>query len=100
VVVIAYRAYNLEGKIVGTVGAGHIKRILLQRLKPFNCTLLYHDRLKMEPELEIQTWENFEEDLDLMLSKYDIVVINMPLTEKIRYDFQLILNIEVWIFCL
>jgi len=100
VVVIAYRAYNLEGKIVGTVGAGHIKRILLQRLKSFNCTLLYHDRLKMEPELENQTWANFEEDLDLMLFKYDIVVINMPLTEKIRYDFQLILNIEVWIICL
>jgi lactate dehydrogenase-like 2-hydroxyacid dehydrogenase len=54
----------------------------------------------MEPELENQTWANFEEDLDLMLSKYDIVVINMPLTKKIRYDFQLILNIEVWIFFL
>ena len=98
--VIAYRAYNFKRKIVGTVGAGCIKRILLQRLKPFNCTLLYHDRLKMEPELENQTWINFQEDLDLMLSKYDIVVINMPLTKKIRYDFQLILNIEVWIFFL
>jgi hypothetical protein len=30
-----------------------------------------------------------------MLSKYDIIVINMPLTEKTKYDFQLILNIEV-----
>jgi formate dehydrogenase len=100
VTAIAYRAYNLEGEMVGTVGAGRIRRLLLQRLKPFNCTLLYHYRLKMETELENQTGEKFEEDLDSMLSKCDIVVINMPLTKKTRYDFQLILNIEVWTFFL
>jgi len=100
VVVITYRAYNLEGKIVGTVGAGHIKRILLQRLKSFSCTLLYHNRLKMETELENMTGKKFEVDIDSMLSKCDIIVINMPFTKKTRYDFQLILNIEVWTFFL
>ena len=50
--------------------------------------------------MENQTSVTFEKDLDSMLSKYDIVVINMPLTEKTRYDFQLILNIEVLTFCL
>jgi formate dehydrogenase len=54
----------------------------------------------MKTKLENQTGAKFEEDLDSMLSKYDIVVINMPLTEKTRYDFQLILNIEVLTFCL
>jgi formate dehydrogenase len=54
----------------------------------------------MKTELENQTGAKFEEDLDSMLSKYDIVVINKPLTEKTRYDFQLILNIEVLTFCL
>jgi len=98
VVAIAYRAYNLEGKMVGTVGAGRIRRLLLQRLKPFSCTLLYHNRLKKEIELENMTGKKFEEDLDLMLSKCDIDVINMPLTKKTMYDFQLILNIEVWTF--
>ncbi|CDP02122.1 unnamed protein product [Coffea canephora] len=85
---IAYRAYDLEGKTVGTVGAGRIGRLLLQRLKPFNCNLLYHDRIKMDPELENQTGAKFEEDLDKMLPKCDIIVINMPLTEKTRGMFD------------
>uniref|UniRef100_A0A5B7ANN6 Formate dehydrogenase, mitochondrial n=1 Tax=Davidia involucrata TaxID=16924 RepID=A0A5B7ANN6_DAVIN len=85
---IAYRAYDLEGKTVGTVGAGRIGKLLLQRLKPFNCNLLYHDRLKMDPEMENQTGANFEEDLDSMLPKCDIIVINMPLTDKTKGMFD------------
>ncbi|KAF5457241.1 hypothetical protein F2P56_021356 [Juglans regia] len=88
VAAIAHRAYDLEGKTVGTVGAGRIGRLLLQRLKPFNCNLLYHDRLKMDPELEKQIGAKFEEDLDAMLPKCDIIVINMPLTDKTRGLFD------------
>lgn len=88
VAAIAYRAYDLEGKTVGTVGAGRIGKLLLQRLKPFNCNLLYHDRLKMDPELESQIGATFEEDLDAMLPKCDIIVINMPLTEKTKGMFN------------
>lgn len=81
---IAYSAYDLEGKTVGTVGAGRIGKLLLQRLKPFGCNLLYHDRLKMEPDLEAATGAKFEPDLDAMLPKCDVVVVNTPLTEKTR----------------
>ncbi|XP_052190895.1 formate dehydrogenase, mitochondrial [Diospyros lotus] len=88
VAAIAHRAYDLEGKTVGTVGAGRIGKLLLQRLKPFNCNLLYHDRLKMDPELENQIGATFEEDLDVMLPKCDIVVINTPLTEKTKGMFD------------
>ncbi|VFQ63402.1 unnamed protein product [Cuscuta campestris] len=86
---IAYRAYDLEGKTVGTIGAGRIGRRLLQRLKPFNCNLLYHDRLKMDPELEKEIGAHFEEDLDVMLSKCDIIVINTPLTDKTKGMFDM-----------
>ncbi|PHU14484.1 Formate dehydrogenase, mitochondrial [Capsicum chinense] len=87
---IAHKAYDLEGKIVGTVGAGRIGRLLLQRLKLFNCNfyLLCHDRLKMDPELESQIGAKFEEELDNMLSKYDIVFINIPHTEKTKGMFD------------
>ncbi|KAL3813787.1 hypothetical protein ACJIZ3_015055 [Penstemon smallii] len=88
VAAISHRAYDLEGKIVGTVGAGRIGRLLLQRLKPFNCTLLYHDRIKMDQELESQIGAKFEEDLDAMLPKCDIIVINTPLTEKTKGLFD------------
>ncbi|CAN8256290.1 unnamed protein product [Cochlearia groenlandica] len=85
---IAYRAYDLEGKTIGTVGAGRIGRLLLQRLKPFGCNLLYHDRLKMEPELEKEIGAKYVENLDEMLPKCDVVVVNTPLTEKTRGMFN------------
>lgn len=88
VAAIAHRAYDLEGKTVGTVGAGRIGKLLLQRLKPFNCNLLYHDRLKMDAKLESEIGATFEEDMDAMLPKCDIIVINMPLTEKTKGMFD------------
>ncbi|KAI3977910.1 hypothetical protein MKX01_036750 [Papaver californicum] len=88
VAAIAHRAYDLEGKTIGTIGAGRIGKLLLQRLKPFNCNLLYHDRLKMDPKLEAEIGATFEEDMDAMLPKCDIIVINMPLTEKTKGMFD------------
>eukprot|EP00252_Welwitschia_mirabilis_P022672 TRINITY_DN6202_c0_g1_i1.p1 TRINITY_DN6202_c0_g1~~TRINITY_DN6202_c0_g1_i1.p1 ORF type:complete len:386 (+),score=65.60 TRINITY_DN6202_c0_g1_i1:60-1217(+) len=88
VAAISYRAYDLEGKTVGTVGAGRIGKELLKRLKPFNCNLLYHDRFSIGPELEKETGATYEKDLDAMLPKCDVVVINMPLTDVTRGMFN------------
>ncbi|KAJ4960900.1 hypothetical protein NE237_020810 [Protea cynaroides] len=85
---ITHRSYDLEGKTVGTFGAGRIGKRLLQRLKPFDCNLLYHDRIKMDPEIEAEIGAKFEEDLDTMLPKCDVIVINTPLTEKTRGMFD------------
>lgn len=41
---IARNAFDLEGKVVGTIGCGRIGYRVLQRLQPFNCKeLLYYD---------------------------------------------------------
>ncbi|CAL5054767.1 unnamed protein product [Urochloa decumbens] len=88
VAAVAHRAYDLQGKTVGTVGAGRIGRLLLQRLKPFGCRMLYHDRLRIEPGMEAELGAGFEADLDAMLPKCDVVVINMPLTDKTRGLFD------------
>lgn len=41
---IARNAFDLEGKVVGTIGAGRIGYRVLQRLVPFDCKeLLYFD---------------------------------------------------------
>ncbi|KMZ56381.1 Formate dehydrogenase, mitochondrial [Zostera marina] len=85
---IAYKSYDLEGKTVGTVGAGRIGKLLLQRLKPFNCKLVYYERIRMDLELENEIGAKFEDDLDKMLSKCDVVVINIPLTDKTRGMFD------------
>lgn len=51
---IARNAFDLEGKVVGTIGAGRIGYRVLQRLKPFDCEeLLYYDYTPL-PEGEFQ----------------------------------------------
>jgi len=41
---IARNAYDVEGKVIGTLGAGRIGYRVLQRLVPFDCKeLLYYD---------------------------------------------------------
>lgn len=41
---VARNAFDLEGKVVGTLGAGRIGYRVLQRVKPFGCKeLLYYD---------------------------------------------------------
>ncbi|KAH7292310.1 hypothetical protein KP509_29G061400 [Ceratopteris richardii] len=80
----SYRAYDLEGKTVGTVGCGRIGRELLKRLKAFNCNLLYYDKFSIGEEFEKETGAKWEENLEEMLPKCDVVVINVPLTERTK----------------
>merc|ERR1712117_250035 len=51
---IADRAWDLEGKQVGVVGAGRIGRRVMQRLKPFDVGLHYYDYQRLETAVEVQ----------------------------------------------
>lgn len=47
---VARNAFDLEGKVVGTIGAGRIGYRVLQRLVPFDCKeLLYYDYAPLPP---------------------------------------------------
>lgn len=50
---IARNSFDLEGKVVGTIGAGRIGYRVLQRLVPFDCKeFLYYDYAAL-PEGEL-----------------------------------------------
>lgn len=62
---IARDAYDLEGKVVGTIGAGRIGYRVLQRLVPFDCKeLLYYDYAPLPEGTEEP--ESFMKDRRLM----------------------------------
>ncbi|EFJ13636.1 hypothetical protein SELMODRAFT_181497 [Selaginella moellendorffii] len=85
---IVSKAYDVQGKTIGSVGAGRIGYHLLKRLKAFDCNLLYYDRVAMPSDKEKETGATREADLDTMLAKCDAVVMNVPLTEKTRGFFN------------
>jgi formate dehydrogenase len=82
---IARNAYDLEGKVVGTIGAGRIGYRVLQRLLPFNCKeLLYYDYNGLPAEAEKAVQARRVEDIKDFVSQCDVVTVNAPLHEGTR----------------
>lgn len=96
---IARNAFDLEGKVVGTIGAGRIGYRVLQRLLPFDCKeLLYYDYAPLPEGLYgsssvISSLTDVisaaskavnarrVEDLKEFVSQCDVVTVNCPLHE-------------------
>ncbi|GJE88600.1 NAD-dependent formate dehydrogenase [Phanerochaete sordida] len=82
---VARNAYDLEGKVVGTIGAGRIGFRVLQRLKPFNCKeLLYFDYAALPEHASKEVEARRVEDLKDFVSQCDVVTVNCPLHEGTR----------------
>ncbi|CAL5222900.1 g5329 [Coccomyxa viridis] len=93
---IAENAYDLEGKIVGTVGAGRIGQRVLQRLKGFDCAeLLYSDYAQLPKEVEEKLGAKYT-SLEDMVKKCDVVTINCPLHKGTRglFDQTMLTNMK------
>ncbi|KAB5593309.1 hypothetical protein CTheo_3227 [Ceratobasidium theobromae] len=82
---IARNAYDLEGKVVGTIGAGRIGYRVLQRLVPFNCKeLLYFDYNEL-PEADAKAvGARRVTDIQEFVAQCDVVTVNAPLHEGTR----------------
>ncbi|KAG6873405.1 hypothetical protein C0995_015830 [Termitomyces sp. Mi166 len=82
---VARNAFDLEGKVVGTIGAGRIGYRVLQRLVPFDCKeLLYYDYAPLPPEAAKAVKARRIEDLKEFVSQCDVVTVNCPLHEGTR----------------
>ncbi|KAI0930498.1 formate dehydrogenase (NAD+) [Taiwanofungus camphoratus] len=82
---IARNAFDLEGKVVGTIGCGRIGYRVLQRLMPFDCKeLLYYDYAPLPEHAAKAIKARRVEDLVELVSQCDIVTVNAPLHEGTR----------------
>ena len=89
VAAVAKEEYDLEGKVVGTVGVGRIGERVLRRLKPFDCKeLLYFDYQPLRAEAEKEIGARRVEKLEDMLAQCDVVTINCPLHESTKGLFN------------
>ncbi|KAH8119106.1 NAD-dependent formate dehydrogenase [Phellopilus nigrolimitatus] len=82
---VARNAYDLEGKVIGTIGAGRIGYRVLQRVLPFNPKeLLYYDYAPLPEDAAKPLNARRVEDLKDFVSQCDVVTVNCPLHEGTR----------------
>lgn len=79
---IARDAFDLENKVIGTIGAGRIGYRVLERLVPFNPKqLLYYDYTELPADAAKKVGVERVTDLNDFLSRCDVVTVNCPLHE-------------------
>ncbi|KAH7923194.1 hypothetical protein BV22DRAFT_1036658 [Leucogyrophana mollusca] len=79
---IARNAFDLENKVIGTIGAGRIGYRVLQRLVPFDPKeLLYYDYAPLPDAVAKSVNVRRVEDLKEFVSQCDVVTVNCPLHE-------------------
>ena len=79
---VARNAFDLEGKVIGTIGAGRIGYRVLQRLLPFGPKeLIYYDYATLPAEAEKAVGARRVKDLKEFISQCDGVTVNAPLHE-------------------
>ena len=67
---------KVGGRRLGIVGMGRIGRAVAQRARAFGMTILYHNRTRLSPELELGA--AYHASLEDMLPHSDILSLNLP----------------------
>ncbi|KAK9456950.1 hypothetical protein V1511DRAFT_495751 [Dipodascopsis uninucleata] len=85
VAAVAKNSFDLENKVVATIGAGRIGQLVLRRLNGFDCKeLLYYDYQALPADVEKKLNCRRVESLEEMVAQADVVTINCPLHEHTK----------------
>lgn len=76
---VADRAWDLQGKAVGTVGCGRIGLRVLQRLKAFDVSLHYSDKVRQPAEVERALGLQWHDSVEGLVKAVDVLTVNCPL---------------------
>src|SRR5579864_4242914 len=71
---------RLWGKRLGIVGMGRIGSAVARRARGFGLSIHYHNRHRVDADVEHELEATYWESLDAMLARMDIVSINCPRT--------------------
>ena len=72
--------HRLWGKRLGIVGMGRIGQAVARRARGFGLSIHYHNRRRVQEDVEQELEATYWESLDQMLARVDIVSVNCPHT--------------------
>jgi glyoxylate reductase len=76
----AFLGHRIAGKKLGILGLGRIGRAIAARARAFHLDVHYHARRRVHPDIEAELGATWWESLDQMLTRIDILSINVPHT--------------------
>ncbi len=76
----AHLGARLSGRRLGILGMGRIGQAVARRAAAFGMPVEYHNRHRLRPEVESDLKVTFQESLDRMVGRSDIISINCPHT--------------------
>jgi glyoxylate reductase len=71
---------RVAGKRLGIIGMGRIGCAVARRARAFGLSIHYHNRRRVDSELENELEATYWESLDQMLARMDIISVNCPHT--------------------
>jgi glyoxylate reductase len=72
--------HRVFGKRLGIIGMGRIGSAVARRARAFGVSIHYHNRRRVDSDLESELEATYWESLDQMLARMDIISINCPRT--------------------
>ena len=72
--------HRIWGKRLGIIGMGRIGQAVARRARAFGLQIHYHNRRRLDEDLEQSLEATYWDSLDQMLARMDIVSINCPHT--------------------
>jgi glyoxylate reductase len=72
--------HRIYGKRLGIVGMGRIGQAVARRAKAFGLQIHYHNRRRVQPDIEKALEATYWDSLDQMLARMDIISVNCPHT--------------------
>ena len=71
---------RLGGRRLGILGMGRIGQAVARRAAAFGMPVEYHNRRRLRPETETELGATYQESLDRMVARCDIISVNCPHT--------------------
>lgn len=72
--------HRVNGKRLGIIGMGRIGQAIARRARTFSIQIHYHNRNRINREIEAELEATHWESLDQMLARMDIISVNCPRT--------------------